>query len=392
MKTDDGYGEGMRTRGSVSRRLRICLLLPKLAIGGAEFQTLHLLRNLDTSRFNLFLCCMTRGDREMEEEAERYAESVFFLGFRWRFFPIVFVKLVRYLRWGRFDVLHCHLPLADSIGRLAGWIAGIPVLMTTEHGKNLWKGFPYLLLERFLRGITDVRICVSHDIMDIRKKREGTPDEKLEYIPNAVDPEECKTASTGRAAVMSSFGWGVADQLVISVGRLVPAKNYSLLVESVMLLCDRYPTIRCLIVGEGSCRPEIERNIDELNLGGHLILAGMRRDIPDLLAAADVFVLSSVREGLPLSLLEAMAAGKAVVCTDVGGIPDAVADGKNGLLVSSGDAGALAGAIGRLLDDADLRNRFGHAAHQEVERKFSVRIMARKTGEIYKRLYDLKSE
>ncbi len=370
--------------------MRICLLLPKLQIGGAEAQALYLLKKLDRALFAVSLCCLNLGDPEMEKEAEMCVDSIFCVGFRWRNLPAAFIRLVRYLRRGRFDILHSHLALADSMGRLAGWFAGVPVLITTEHGKHLWKSWPYLIFERMLAGITDRRICVSRDIMDIRARREGTPPSKLEYIPNAVDPSVFRGAQRGRAAVMAEFGWGTADPLVISVGRLVAAKNYTLFVEAAALLRARFPHVRCLLVGDGDCRERIAERIDLLDVGESVKIAGSRHDIPDLLAAADVFVLTSIREGLPVSLLEAMAAGKAVVGTSVGGIPDAIKDQESGLLVPPEDPEAFAGAVGRLLGDTDLRRRLGRAAAEEVESRFSIDHTAKRIGEIYMELYERK--
>lgn len=373
-----------------ARLMRVCLIVPKLQIGGAEDQVLRLLEHLDRSRFAVSLCCLVRGDGKMEEIAGRHAESFFVLDFRWRVFPAAFVRLVHFLRWGRFDVVHCHLPLADMIGRIAGRIARVPVLVTTEHGKHLWKPWWYLLIERLVARFTDLRICVSQDITDIRRRREGTPPDKLVCIPNAVDSAACRRAERGRAAVMADFGWGASDPLVLSVGRLVVAKDYPTLVEAVSFLGERFPETRCLIVGEGDRRGEIASAIERWDVSDRVTLAGARRDIADLLAAADVFVLSSIREGLPVSLLEAMAAGAAIVATAVGGIPDAITDGTNGLLVPPGSGRLLAEALARCLEDADLRKQLGYAASREVERRFSVTSTVERIGTLYRELYECK--
>lgn len=353
-------------------------------------QVLNLVKHLDTARFSVSVCCFIQGDRNMEREAERYAGAIFHLRFRWRNCPAAFARLVRYLRWGRFDVLHCHLPLADSIGRLAGAMAGVPVLVTTEHGKNLWKGRPYLILERILNRFTDKRICVSRDILEIRRRREGTPAGKLVYIPNAIDPDAFTRPAKGRAAVLAEFGWPPDSDLVVSVGRLVVEKNYTLLVDAIVRLRDRFPKIRCLLVGDGDRADEIRRRIESAGAEGRIALAGSRGDIPDILAAADLFVLSSIREGLPVALLEAMAAGAAIAATEVGGIPEVIRDGMSGLLVPPMDAAALAEAIGTLLGNADLRRALGREARRIAEKEYSIGRTAELIGAIYRDLYDAK--
>jgi Glycosyltransferase len=188
-------------------RLRVLLLLPELGIGGAETHVMHLLERLDRSLFAVSLCCLKRGAADWEERAERRAESFLVLGFRMRSLPFALFRLVRHIRRGRFDVLHCHLSLADAMGRVAGTIARVPVIVTTEHGKHLWKSKPHLAFERLFARVTDLRICVSRDIIDIRKRREGTPADKLVYIPNGVDVAAARTALRDRAAVMTEFGW-----------------------------------------------------------------------------------------------------------------------------------------------------------------------------------------
>lgn len=370
--------------------IRVLLLLPQLGIGGAETHVMHLLGRLDRSRFAVSLCCLKRGAPDWEEHAVRLAERYWVLGFRMRSLPLAIIRLASEIRRGRYDVLHCHLSLADAIGRPAGAIARVPVIVTTEHGKHLWKSKPHLLLERLLLPVTDMRICVSRDIIEIRRTAEGTPDGKLAYIPNAVDIEAIRSARRGRAEIMAGFGWGPDDRLVLAVGRLVPAKAYETLVEAMALLRERHPTLRCLIVGEGRAADGIREAIARFFVDDIVRLAGARTDIPDLLAAADVFALTSIREGLPVSLLEAMAAEKAIAGTSVGGVPDAITDGETGLLVPPGDPDASAGAISRLLDDPELARTLGRAAGRVAEERFGVDALAHRVGEIYLALHARK--
>lgn len=371
-------------------KLKVCIILPRLQIGGAEMHVLSLVKRIDPSRFAVSLMCLGPGDARMEEEASRHVESLVTVRFRWRRFPVSFAKMVRFLRKGRFDVVHCHLPLADLLGRQAGWIAGVPVRLTTEHGKFLSKPWYYLAFERLLIPITDARICVSRDILEIRKRREGTPERKLVYIPNAVDTARFRNPSRGRAHVASEFGWNPAHPIVIAVGRLAPEKNYELLIRAIDLLRPRFPSIKCLIVGDGRCRAELEGVAASLGLAPHVAFTGARADIPDLLGAADVFALSSLREGLPISLLEAMAAGKGIVATSVGGIPETIRDGENGLLVPSANVEALAEGIGKLLADDGLRGRLGRSARGDVERDYDLGNVVRRIESLYEETYRRK--
>jgi glycosyltransferase involved in cell wall biosynthesis len=371
--------------------LRVCILIPILDLGGAEVQVLDQLRVLDRSGLRVSICCLTAGDAGMESEARRYADSFFHLSFRWRSLPFAVLRLARYLREERFDVIHCHMPPADWVGRLAGWLGGVPVRMTTEHGRGLWKSQCRVMFDRVLNSVTDLRICVSHDILEIRAQREGTPRSKLEYLPNGVDLDRFKSTTRGKQEIMAELGWPADDPLVVSVGRLVSEKNYPLLVEAIASVKDSIPTVRCVIAGEGKRRNEIDSHIEKTGAGENIKLVGSRNDIADLLHAADVFVLASIREGFPVSLIEAMACGKAIVATDVGGIPDAIAGGENGLLVQPGDAPALSEAISRLLVDKDLAGNMGRAALETAAEKFSLQHVVQRTKEIYFNLYRRKT-
>lgn len=182
---------------------------------------------------------------------------------------------------------------------------------------------------------------------------------------------------------MAQFGWAAGDPLVLSVGRLVSAKDFTTLVEAFSILASRIPAVRCIIAGEGDCRGEIEEAISRLGIGESLVLAGSRGDVPDLLAAADIFVMSSIREGLPVSMLEAMASGTPVVSTAVGGIPDAVANGESALLVAPRDPAALAGAMERVLTDGALRGTLAVRASRVVEERFSMKSAAEALGAVY---------
>ncbi len=370
-----------------NRKIRICLLIPKFGIGGAEVQVLDLIRHLDKSQFAVSLLCLTAGLDEMEQEARPYLETFARVGFRWRFFPISFTRMVTWLRRGRYDILHCHMPIADVIGRPAGWLARIPVILTTEHGRNVWKPWYYLLFERMLNVVTDMRICVSQDILEIRNRREGTPLSKLVRIPNAVETVKFRNPTRNRASVMAEFGWDPLDPLVVSVGRLEAEKNYPALVEAVGRARLSFPRMRCLLVGGGTRHDELLAMVSCLGLGEHIRLAGSRSDIPDLLGAADVFVLASLKEGLPVSLLEAMAAGKAVVVTSVGGMAEVISDGENGLVVPPGNVEELASAIGRLLGNKDLRMMFGKAVRDKAEREFGIQQVVEEIARVYTGLF-----
>ena len=288
------------------------------------------------------------------------------------------VELIRLLRRERPEILHASSSKAGVLGRLAGSLAGVPIRIFTVHG---WAfaaysgltGRMYRWADRLVRPLTTVTICVSE------REREaglaaGTCDaERTVVIPNAVD-----VASARRFRP-----FGRERPLIVAVGRLKAPKDFFALVRALGKLPP--DSFDALIVGEGPDRPRLEEEIRQLGLLGRIRLAGERRDVPELLAGADVFVLPSSSEGMPVSVLEAMAAGLPVVASRVGGVPEQVDDGRTGVLVEPGDADDLAAALGRLLEDGDLRTRLGTAARARAEEAFDLEPFRRAHVELYSR-------
>jgi glycosyltransferase involved in cell wall biosynthesis len=174
--------------------------------------------------------------------------------------------------------------------------------------------------------------------------------------------------------------------LLLAVGNLYPVKGHIHLLEALALLTARYPTAHLAIAGRGALEPALRARATELGIARRVHLLGLRSDVPDLLAAADVYVLPSLSEGLPLSLLEAMFAGCPIVASPVGEVPDALAAGEAGLLVEPGDATGLAAAIGRLLDDPSLARLLGARAGLRAAARYGVSEMITRYTALYRQL------
>jgi glycosyltransferase involved in cell wall biosynthesis len=287
------------------------------------------------------------------------------------------VELIRILRRERPDILHASSSKAGVLGRLAAVLAGIPIRIFTVHG---WAFAAhsgaaarlYYWADRLMRPLTSVTICVSEHARARGLEARTCTTGETAVIPNAVDV---------RSAPAARRDWD--RPLVVTVGRLKAPKDNLTLVRSLALL---HPgSVDALIVGEGPDRAELEAEIRRLGIGERVRLVGERRDVPELLAGADVFVLSSASEGMPVSVLEAMAAGLPVVGSRVGGVPELVVDGQTGLLVEPGDPDELAAAIGRLLADRELRRRLGDAGRDRVQRHFGLDSFRRAHVELYSR-------
>jgi glycosyltransferase involved in cell wall biosynthesis len=276
------------------------------------------------------------------------------------------VELVRLFRRVRPDVVHLNSSKIGALGRIAAFVARVPVRVFTVHG---WSFSPhdsaaehgYRVLERALAPLAWT-ICVSQAEYSKAPWLNG----KAVVIPNAVD-----VRAIDRARLDGS------PPTIVSVGRLVLPKSFWILGEALRAL--EPGSFRALVVGAGPQKTFLE-GIEGVEL------LGERDDVPDLLAGSDIFALSTLSEGMPISVLEAMAAGLPVVATAVGGIPEIVVEGETGLLVPPQDDEALAEALARLLADAELRRRMGAAGRERAERLFDVARLRRDHLELYDRL------
>jgi glycosyltransferase involved in cell wall biosynthesis len=236
-------------------------------------------------------------------------------------------------------------------------------------------------LERnVISPLVDARVCVSQDILDRRRDLDGVPAAKLHCIANGTPLLEPVTIEDHHPARVGA------------VGRLVDAKDYVTLVQCARLLRQRGFDFRLTIVGEGPERARLEREIRQLALEDRVELPGATSDVTSWLKRFDIYVLSSIREGQPLSLLEAMAAGLPIVATQVGGIPDTLLDGEEALLIPPRDPDALATAISILFHDVGMRRRLGSRARERLIRDFSISVSSRRYRAIYEKILKEKKK
>jgi glycosyltransferase involved in cell wall biosynthesis len=361
------------------RRPRILLLITLAEVGGAQSYVAALLPGL---RRNFDVVVAAYGPGPVREAAaENGARFIPLRHVRrpispWRD-PVGLLELVRLLRRERPDILHASSSKAGVLGRLAALLAGVPIRIFTVHGWafSAHSGAAsklYHWADRLMRPLTTVTICVSEHGR-ARGVDAGTcTAEKTTVITNAVDTQAAPAARSARDR-----------PILVAVGRLKAPKDFLTLIRAVARL--RPGSVDALIAGEGPDRAGLEAEIHGLGIGERVQLLGERRDVPELLAGADMFVLSSASEGMPVSVLEAMAAGLPVVGSSVGGVPELVVDGETGLLVEPGNVGELAAAIDRLLADPGLRGKLGEAGRERVRLHFSLDPFRRAHVELYSR-------
>jgi glycosyltransferase involved in cell wall biosynthesis len=287
------------------------------------------------------------------------------------------LELVRMLRRERPDIVHANSSKAGVLGRLAASLAGVPIRIFTVHGWafSAHSGVAsrlYRWADRLVRPLTTATICVSNTDRARGLAAQTCTAETTVVIPNAIDVDGAPASRRERPR-----------PLIVAVGRLKAPKDFLTLVRALALLPGQ--AFDAAIVGDGPDRAELEAAIEALGIGERVILLGEREDVRQLLAGADIFVLSSASEGLPVSVLEAMAAGLPVVGSHVGGVPELVVEGETGLLVEAGDPQSLAAALDTLVEDAELRRRMGDAGRERARERFDLERFWEAHRELYSR-------
>ncbi len=353
--------------------------------GGTEQALLHLLAGIDRQNWEpvIFhhaeptLAPLLEGARSMNVNTQLVP--------RMQGFQTVsgLPRFTQQLREERPTIFHAHLNwlLSCKYGLLASILAHIPVVIATmqQYMKPPW-GRTVYLQHRIVEKFIDRYIAVSDAVAQQLCQTFHVPANKIHVIHNSIPVDRYNF--TDSQALKAKLSLGSERQIVLTVARLDRQKGYSYLLEAIQHVHDA----TFVIAGDGPEKTALKAQADKLGIEDRVIFLGYRQDIPELLAGCDLFVLPSLYEGLPLSILEAMAAGKAVVATAVGGTPEAVLDGETGLLVPPGDPVALARAIREILSNPSLLRKMGATGRKRVQREFSSASMVQHITHLYDEL------
>ncbi len=353
--------------------------------GGAQGLALETWRHLDPERYRPLLICV-RSAGAAVPEARAMGVPVRVLGRLRRPLDLAAPRaLARTLRAEGVQILQT--PLYSRVApyaRLAAALAGLPLCIGHEHCRPALPSLPRRLADRLLGRLPGQRyLAVSQaDAADLR--RQGIAAGRIACLPNGIDP--AAYGREDRAAARRALGLPPQALVLLAPARLHPQKRHADLLGALAQVDrDGGRDWLLLCAGEGELRSALEAQAAAAGLAERVRFLGRRQDLPRLYAAADLVVLASAIEGLPLALLEAQAAGRAVLATAVGGVPEAVDDGRTGLLVPAGDPAALAGGLRRLLDDAALREALGAAGPAWVRERFGIDRYARELEALYDR-------
>jgi len=376
----------MEARDAVvgARRLKVEMVLPELQVGGMEVMAARLTRSLTSRGHDVGITCIVEGGPLADQlRSEGYRVTV--VRAPGLLTNIRAPSLERWLRDREPDVVHTHSGAWLKAVRAARR-GTVRCVVHTEHGlfdPEPWYGGA---LRRRAARYTDCVVAVSDPLHAMLTRRDGLDPEQVRVIPNGVDINRFAPAPrTGD--LHRRLGIDDSTFLIGAVGRLAPVKNHAMLLEAFALLGAHQPNAALVIIGDGTCRAALQEHISSHGLTGRAFLLGEAPDVATLYRDLDLFVLSSRHEGMPMSVLEAMASGVPVVSTSVGGVPDLLAHGRLGWLAPSDDAVALGEAMNAAIEDEDHRRTVALEARSEVIERYSEDTML----ERYERLYYMQS-
>jgi glycosyltransferase involved in cell wall biosynthesis len=374
-----------------TKKIRILEGIRQGRIGGGESYLLGLVENLDRSRFEPVVLSFTDGP--MVERLRRQGIRTHIIHTERPFDFRVWKKVRDLIREEDIDIVHAHGTRANSNLFWAARKLKVPIMYTC----HAWSFHPdqnplvrrfRIWSEEFLTSRMDVNICGSKANRDTGRELFRRFDAVV--INNSIDP--CKFNPYGKYKdVREELGIGKEEIVVTSVARFTLQKQPLKLISAFSEVYRKVKGVRLLMVGEGEQREKAMNLIKRLDLGDRVILQPFRQDVPDILAASDIFVLPSLWEAFPIALLEAMSMGKAVIGTAVDGTPEIIEDGRNGILIAAENLEAgLTDALYRVCADKDLRERLQRNAVASIYNRYNVETLARKNEEVYQELADRK--
>jgi glycosyltransferase involved in cell wall biosynthesis len=370
---------------AVKKPHRILLLITSSGTGGAENLFKELTLRLDPQRMEPFFCSL-RPSGATARELELKGVPVFSLDMSES--PNL-VEMIRGLsrlnslcRTHSIDLVQTSLYRANVLAVLASAVGkSVPKVVTSQHSLSPLSGRLAVLLTRHAHRYSDRVVAVSEAVRRYLTDSEGIQRDQIVVIPNGVDTQRFRPRD--KSAIRKSLGIADHEVVIGAAGRLTPVKGFDTLIEAASRLYESGIAARVLIAGEGPERNRLQALITEAGLGRQIQLLGLRNDLASLYSAFDVFVLSSLREGSPGVVLEAMASECPVVATAVGGVPEIIQDRRSGLLVPPGDAESLASSLAELLGNGSQRDLLAHSGRARVQDRFSLDRIADQYEELY---------
>lgn len=374
------------------RPLPILHIVPKLSTwGGVGNQLLLLLKNYARDEF-LPIVCSLRDKGVVGEEIEDLGIEVICLNrdFKRGFYWTVVKELRTLMKQRNIQIVRTHEYRANLHGRLAALLAKVPCIVGSVH--NVYnardKKLNRRILNRYLGIFTDRVVAVSEEVKKEIVRYDSVPENKVAVIYNGVDRK--RFVDIDAQSIRSEFHIPKSTPIIGTVGRFFPQKGQKYLLEAVAKVRNKFPHIAVFVIGDGSLKEELQDHTKKLNIEQNIIFTGVRRDIPALLSAMDIFIFPSLWEGFGNALVEAMAAGKPIIATDIPSVREILDSGKSGIVVPPANSEAIARSLDLLLSDRALAENLGNAARERALSSFTIDSTVRGYSSLYRSILEQK--
>jgi len=374
-------------KGDRERQPRTVLhVISRLGVGGVENQLRLVCAHYERNGLTPLVCCI-RGKEEIGQEIEREGTEVIALGRKdvHRFDPSLVLQIYRILTHRGVHILRTHQYEAGFYGRLAALLAGTPVRIPSFHNiyrrRKRHRERVNHVLAHFSDAIVAVSECVKSEIL----RYDRIPAEKVRVIYNGIDPAESQ-GKVREEQVKSALGLAPQSRILGTIGRMKIQKGQGFLLEAFAGLRRRMDDLSLLIVGDGPLRSDLQEQAEALGIANEVHFAGARRDIYSLLCIMDLFVFPSLWEGMPTTIVEAMAAEKAVVASDIPPIREIIPSPDLGVLVPPGDAKSLEHALEQTLKDKARLQKMGKLAREYATSTFHIRRVVSQYQELFREI------
>ena len=368
---------------------KILFLFVHLNYGGAEIGLLTTLKSLDKSRFDPIVVSIEKKGI-VGEMIEKSGFKVIYLNDKARIFNIPLIpKIVRILRSEKPDILHTSLFYANFFGRIASLFKKPPIIVSEERSMYTEKKFYHVILDKILSVFTNKIIVCSKSVLDFTSKQEKIEKNKFHLIYNAVDQERFNIKEK-KEELRARYGYPQEGFIIGTVGSLIPKKGHKFLIEATSALKGSIPELKLLLIGDGASREELRNQAEAQGAKANVEFLGAREDIPQLMKIMDVFVLPSLQEGFPRTMLEAMYMGIPVVASNISGIPEIIEEGKNGFLLTPGKFTDIMDRLKAIYSNPELRRSVGANARKKIESAYLPKDYVRELENLYEKLSNKK--
>jgi glycosyltransferase involved in cell wall biosynthesis len=368
-----------------SNRISVLHFSNERVRGGAEQHMVTLLSGLNRKYFDLHLVCTPQLATLLQPDLPTDVE-VLPLALRKPWQVNAALQLAEILRSRRVDILHSHIFYASLFASPVAWSCSVPIVIETPHVREYWRRGRFkssFVIDRLVGRCVNRYIAVSEANGRYLTEEKGLPSQKISVIHNGSDLKRFRHVRCKSPGLRQKLGFQKEELVLLVAGRLEPQKGHSILLTALPQVRRAFPNVRAVFAGEGALVEPLRRQVSELGLQGVVDFVGFQSNMEEWFSVADVTVLPSFYEGLPLSAIESLAAGTPVVATAVDGTPEVVIHERTGLTVPPGAPEELAAAICTLLADPELRAGFGSAGRAWVEEEFSQEKQIKRTEDLY---------